>query len=45
MSCQTPKGWSAYWVRNTVHTLDTPKSLGFTYYPDEAGREEPFIVR
>lgn len=41
---QTPKGWSAYWVRNSAHTLDILKSLGFTYYLDEASRDEPFIV-
>lgn len=41
---QIPKGWSAYWVRNSIHTLDTLKSLGFTYYLDEASRDEPFIV-
>jgi peptidoglycan/xylan/chitin deacetylase (PgdA/CDA1 family) len=41
---QTPKGWSAYWVRNSIHTLDILKALGFTYYLDEASRDEPFIV-
>lgn len=41
---QAPKGWSAYWVRNSVHTLDILKGLGFTYYLDEASRDEPFIV-
>jgi peptidoglycan/xylan/chitin deacetylase (PgdA/CDA1 family) len=41
---QTPKGWSAHWVRNSAHTLDILKSLGFTYYLDEASRDEPFIV-
>src|SRR5262245_49388547 len=39
-----PKGWSAYWVRNSPHTLDILKSLGFTYYLDEASMDEPFIV-
>jgi peptidoglycan/xylan/chitin deacetylase (PgdA/CDA1 family) len=41
---QTPKGWSAYWVRNSVSTLDILKSLGFTYYLDEASMDQPFIV-
>src|ERR1700754_2151594 len=41
---QTPRGWSAYWVRNSVHTLDILKSLGFIYHLDEASRDEPFIV-
>jgi peptidoglycan/xylan/chitin deacetylase (PgdA/CDA1 family) len=41
---QTPKGWSAYWVRNSVHTLDILENRGFTYYLDEASRGEPFIV-
>ncbi len=35
---QTPRGWSAYWVRNSVHTLDILKSLGFTLSPR---RSEP----
>ena len=39
-----PKGWSAYWVRNSPHTLDILKSLGFTYYIDEASMDEPFIL-
>ena len=41
---QTPKGWSAYWVRNSLHTLDILKELGFTYYLDEASMDEPFIL-
>lgn len=41
---QRPRGWSAYWVRNSIHTLDLLKGLGFTYYLDEASRDEPFIV-
>ena len=41
---QTPKGWSAYWVRNSPHTLDILKELGFTYYLDEASMDEPFIL-
>jgi peptidoglycan/xylan/chitin deacetylase (PgdA/CDA1 family) len=41
---KTPKGWSAYWVRNSPHTLDILKELGFTYYLDEASMDEPFIL-
>ena len=41
---QTPKGWSAYWVRNSRQTLDILKELGFTYYLDEASMDEPFIL-
>lgn len=41
---QRPKGWSAFWVRNSIHTLDILKNLGFTYHLDEASRDEPFIV-
>jgi peptidoglycan/xylan/chitin deacetylase (PgdA/CDA1 family) len=41
---QTPKGWSAYWVRNSPHTLDILKELGFTYYLDEASMDQPFIL-
>jgi hypothetical protein len=39
---QMPKGWSAYWVRNSVNTLNILKSLGFTYYLDEASMDQPF---
>jgi hypothetical protein len=39
-----PKGWSAYWVRNSPHTLDILTSLGFTYYLDEASLDELFIL-
>jgi peptidoglycan/xylan/chitin deacetylase (PgdA/CDA1 family) len=41
---ETPKGWSAYWMRNSVNTLNILKSLGFTYYLDEASMDQPFIV-
>jgi peptidoglycan/xylan/chitin deacetylase (PgdA/CDA1 family) len=41
---QTPKGWNAYWMRNSVRTLDILQSLGFTYHIDEPSRDEPFIV-
>ncbi|GAA3055058.1 polysaccharide deacetylase family protein [Pseudonocardia yunnanensis] len=41
---QTPRGWSAYWVRNSVSTLDILQGLGFTYHLDEPSRDEPFIV-
>ena len=41
---KTPRGWSAYWVRNSIHTLDILQSLGFTYHLDEPSRDEPFIV-
>jgi peptidoglycan/xylan/chitin deacetylase (PgdA/CDA1 family) len=39
-----PLGWNAYWMRNSVHTLDTLQSLGMTYHIDEPSRDEPFIV-
>lgn len=42
---QTPKGWSAYWVRNSPHTLDILQSLGFKYHIDEPSMDEPFIVK
>lgn len=41
---QTPVGWNAYWMRNSVHTLDILQGLGFTYHIDEPSRDEPFIV-
>ncbi len=40
----TPVGWNAYWMRNSPHTLDILKSLGFLYHIDEPSRDEPFIV-
>ncbi|GAA4995251.1 polysaccharide deacetylase family protein [Actinopolymorpha pittospori] len=35
---QTPKGWSAYWVRNSVNTLDILQGLGsLTILTNRAG--------
>jgi peptidoglycan/xylan/chitin deacetylase (PgdA/CDA1 family) len=41
---QTPIGWNAYWLRNSVHILETLQELGFLYSIDEPSRDEPFIV-
>lgn len=41
---QTPVGWNAFWMRNSVRTLDILQSLGFRYHIDEPDRDEPFIV-
>lgn len=41
---QTPVGWNAYWLRNSVHILDTLQELGFIYHIDEPSRDEPFII-
>jgi peptidoglycan/xylan/chitin deacetylase (PgdA/CDA1 family) len=41
---QIPVGWNAYWMRNSVHTLDILQGLGFKYHIDEPSRDEPFIV-
>jgi peptidoglycan/xylan/chitin deacetylase (PgdA/CDA1 family) len=42
---QRPVGWNAYWMRNSVHILETLQSLGFLYSIDEPSRDEPFIIR
>jgi len=40
-----PVGWNAYWLRNSPHTLDILKSLGFLYHIDEPSADQPFIVK
>jgi len=40
-----PIGWNAYWMRNSLHTLDILQSLGFKYHIDEPSMDEPFIVK
>jgi peptidoglycan/xylan/chitin deacetylase (PgdA/CDA1 family) len=41
---QRPIGWNAYWMRNSVHILETLQDLGFLYHIDEPSRDEPFII-
>lgn len=41
---QTPVGWNAYFLRNSVHILETLQELGFIYHIDEPSRDEPFII-
>jgi len=41
---EIPRGWNAYWMRNSVRTLDILQSLGFRYHIDEPSRDEPFIL-
>ena len=41
---QRPIGWNAYWLRNSVHILETLQELGFLYHIDEPSHDEPFIV-
>jgi peptidoglycan/xylan/chitin deacetylase (PgdA/CDA1 family) len=41
---QTAIGWNAYWLRNSVHILETLQELGFLYSIDEPSHDEPFIV-
>ena len=41
---QTPVGWNAYWMRNSIHILESLQELGFVYHIDEPSRDEPFIV-
>ncbi|HEX8535518.1 MAG TPA: polysaccharide deacetylase family protein [Allosphingosinicella sp.] len=37
-------GWNAYWMRSSVHILETLQELGFIYQIDEPSRDEPFII-
>jgi peptidoglycan/xylan/chitin deacetylase (PgdA/CDA1 family) len=41
---QTPIGWNAYWMRNSIHILETLQDLGFVYHIDEPSHDEPFII-
>jgi peptidoglycan/xylan/chitin deacetylase (PgdA/CDA1 family) len=41
---QVPIGWNAYWMRNSIHFLETLQDLGFVYHIDEPSHDEPFIV-
>ena len=41
---QKPVGWNAYWMRNSIHILETLQDLGFLYHIDEPSRDEPFII-
>ena len=41
----TPTGWNAYWLRNSVQTMDTLQSLGFRYHVDEPSADEPFLIK
>jgi peptidoglycan/xylan/chitin deacetylase (PgdA/CDA1 family) len=41
---QPPVGWNAYWLRNSVHILETLQELGFIYHIDEPSHDEPFII-
>ena len=41
---ETPVGWNAYWMRSSVHILETLQDLGFLYSIDEPSRDEPFII-
>lgn len=41
---QQPVGWNAYFLRNSVHILETLQELGFIYHIDEPSHDEPFII-
>jgi len=41
---QKAVGWNAYWMRNSIHILETLQELGFLYHIDEPSHDEPFIV-
>src|SRR5258708_29632004 len=41
---EKPLGWNAYWMRNSIHILETLQDLGFLYQIDEPSHDEPFII-
>lgn len=41
---QKPIGWNTYWLRSSLHILDTLQNLGLLNYSDEPTRDKPFIV-
>jgi peptidoglycan/xylan/chitin deacetylase (PgdA/CDA1 family) len=41
---QTSIGWNAYWMRSSIHILETLQDLGFVYTIDEPSHDEPFII-
>src|SRR5580693_6981435 len=41
---EKPLGWNAYWMRNSIHILETLQELGFLYHIDEPSHDEPFII-
>jgi peptidoglycan/xylan/chitin deacetylase (PgdA/CDA1 family) len=41
---QTPIGWNAYWMRNSIYILETLQDLCFLYHIDEPSHDEPFII-
>ena len=41
---QQPVGWNAFYMRNSVHTLEILQDLGFIYHIDDPSRDEPFIT-
>jgi peptidoglycan/xylan/chitin deacetylase (PgdA/CDA1 family) len=38
---QTPIGWNAYWMRNSIHIPETLQDLGFLYHIDVSVRPAP----
>jgi len=41
---EKPLGWNAYWMRNSIHIMETLQDLGFLYHIDEPSHDEPFII-
>jgi peptidoglycan/xylan/chitin deacetylase (PgdA/CDA1 family) len=37
------RGYNAYWMRGSIHTLELLQQLGFTYHIDDLSADEPFI--
>jgi peptidoglycan/xylan/chitin deacetylase (PgdA/CDA1 family) len=44
VTAQKPVGWNSYWMRSSVHILETLQDLGFVYQIDEPSHDEPFII-
>ena len=38
---QCPVSWNAFYLRNSVHTLEILQDLGFLYHIDDQSRDEP----
>lgn len=41
---QKPVGWNTYWLRSSLHVLDSLQNLGLLNRSDEPTRDAPFIV-
>ena len=42
---QYPKGYNAFWMAESPHTLDILQKLNFNYYVDDLSRDVPFTKK